>query len=44
MKPTLLSRVFVVVFSVLERIEDSLVTLRKSQGGLCVVRWVAVQR
>jgi hypothetical protein len=38
MKPTLLSRVFVRVFSVLKRIGSSLDTLRQPQGGLCAIR------
>ena len=37
-KPTLLSRVFMRVFSVLKRIAFSVVTLRKPQGGLCASR------
>jgi hypothetical protein len=38
MKPTLLSTVSVRAFSVLERIEASLVAQRMPQGGLCAGR------
>jgi hypothetical protein len=44
MKPTLLSRVFVRVFSVLKRIGSSLDTLRQPQGGLCAIRWAAATK
>jgi hypothetical protein len=44
MKPTLLSRVLVRVFSVLRRFDSSLVTLRQPQGGLCAIRSLPRER
>ena len=41
MKPTLLSRIFVKVFSVLRRFRYSIITLRNPQGGLCAIRYAA---
>jgi len=39
LEPTLLSRVFMRVFSALKHFKSGLVTLRQPQGGSTPVRW-----